>query len=121
MSIKLFEMVDLLKYYARNAIGAVMMVNLLLAVFALIRDICVASYLGTTSQADALLLAYFLPDTAGNVLIAAAVGVSCVPAFSKLLVREEYLLLNKSVKNVNISVLVLSLILFMVLFRLEIK
>jgi len=65
-------------------VGMVAMLNAAVAVFAFIKDVLMASYFGTSIQADAFNLAYFIPDMLGCNLIAASLGVSCVPVFSKL-------------------------------------
>lgn len=65
-----------------GAISGILVINILLAVVAFGKDILLASYLGTSASADAFLLAFFLPDTVGNNLLAAAIGVACVPVFA---------------------------------------
>ncbi|MFT9055429.1 MAG: lipid II flippase MurJ [Ethanoligenens sp.] len=67
-----------------RSILAVVFINILLAAVALFKDIILAAYLGTSAQADAFTLAFFIPDMVGNNLVAAAVGVSCVPLFARL-------------------------------------
>src|SRR4051812_31685347 len=66
-----------------GTIGIVALLNGAVALLAFVKDVLLASYFGTSVQADGLTLAYFLPDTIGSTLIASAIGVSCVPVFSK--------------------------------------
>ena len=75
--------------FGAGGINAVTWINLLLAVVAFGKDLMQAAYFGTSEAADALTLAYFLPDTIGSNLIASALGVACVPAFCKLLLNGE--------------------------------
>src|SRR4051812_21838057 len=64
-----------------GTIGVVALLNGSVALMAFVKDVLLASYFGTSVQADGLTLAYFLPDMIGNTLIASALGVSCVPLF----------------------------------------
>lgn len=73
----------------KDPVVAVVLINISLALVALLRDVFFALYLGTSAEADALLLAFFLPDTVGNNLLAAAIAASCVPCFSRLLIKNE--------------------------------
>lgn len=93
--------------------------NMVLAVTALLKDMFFASYLGTTAKADALLLAFFIPDTAGNNLLAAAIGTASVPVFASLYVAGEAGRFKKLLKNLATGLFVLStvLILLFYLFR----
>jgi putative peptidoglycan lipid II flippase len=59
------------------------LVNILLAGVAFLKDILLARYFGTSHQADSLYLAFFLPDTVGNSLLAVAIGITCVPVFTR--------------------------------------
>ncbi len=105
-----------------NLIGVVTLFNCVLAVIAFLKDIVFAAYLGTSTQADALVLAYFLPENFGNSLIAASIGISCVPIFSKLVVKKKTDQFQKAVKNIHIYFLLLSLglVLIFYVFRYEI-
>ncbi|BAU29708.1 murein biosynthesis integral membrane protein MurJ [Aneurinibacillus soli] len=69
--------------------NGVALINLLLAIVAFGKDLMQATYFGTSPSADALTLAFFIPDTVGNNLLASAIGVACVPMFCKLLVQRE--------------------------------
>lgn len=88
-----------------------MLVNVLLAIMALLKDILTALYLGTTPQADALLLAYFIPDNIGNILFSAAIGTACVPIFTKVLIRDGDLRLHSCIRNINYSMLLIAVLL----------
>jgi len=94
-----------------GAVSAVIVVNLFLAATALFKDVFTASYLGTSSQADAFLLAYFLPDMAGNNILANALGIACVPVFSRLLASGNSSRLAKSVTGVILYFAVFSFLL----------
>jgi putative peptidoglycan lipid II flippase len=85
-----------------GATGAVTLWNGGVALLAFVKDVLTATLLGTSVQADALTLAYFLPDMIGSNLLAAAVGVACVPVFSRMVAQEERERLRQ---NVNASAL----------------
>lgn len=68
----------------RTHVNVLIMLNLVLACVSLLKDMFVARYLGTTHVADSFTLAFFIPDTIGNNLIASAIGVACIPIFSRL-------------------------------------
>jgi putative peptidoglycan lipid II flippase len=78
-------------------------VNILLAGVAFFKDILLARYFGTSYHGDALYLAFFLPDTLGNNLIAAAIGISCIPLFTKVM-KEK----NRFADSIN-TVIVIAL------------
>lgn len=105
-----------LKKILKSNIGALIIINLLLAVVAFFKDILLASYLGTSAQADALLLAFFVPDTIGNNLIAFALGVSCIPVFSILFVKGMNERLNNCIRNVSAYILFFSALLLVLLY-----
>ncbi len=63
----------------------ILVINLLVAATAFFKDVTMAAYFGTSSVADAFSVAYYIPDTLGNGVFATAVGLACVPAFSRLL------------------------------------
>ena len=113
----IYKLLDFIKTkeYFKETITILILINMMLALAALLRDIFLASYLGTSYQADALVLALFLPDTVGNNLLAASIGVACVPVFSKLFVSNKLERLFSCLKNIIISFLVISFI-FLVLF-----
>lgn len=103
-----------------NTVSLIIMINLILAAVALFKDVFMASYLGTSSQADAFLLAYFLPDTVGNNLLASSLGIACVPVFSRLFVANEHYRLNKSITVIILYFMVFS-VLLLIFFSLASK
>lgn len=100
-----------IKKFLKTAVGGIVVINIILAATALLKDIFLASYLGTSWQADAFLLAYFIPDTAGNNLLAAALGVACVPMFARLYAREGSLRLLRVTAGVTLYFLLVSSVL----------
>ncbi len=62
--------------------------NIFLALSAFFKDIFLASYLGTTAQADAFLLAFFVLDTVGNNVIGFSLGTSAIPVFTSARIRK---------------------------------
>lgn len=100
-------------------IGGVAVVNLLLAAAAFIKDVAFAAYMGTTREADAFLLAFFIPDTIGNNLLGAAIAVACVPVFSVLFEKKEIHRLKRSFSLITLISLVFTglLMLFFYLYR----
>lgn len=99
-----------------NTITALAAINLILAAAALFRDIFLASYLGTSLQADAFLLAYFIPDMIGNSLFANALAVSCVPLFSRLYVSGQPGLLKETVTGTMVYFSLFTAVLVIVLY-----
>jgi len=99
-----------------SAMGGIVLINLILAFTVLCRDIFLASYLGTSSQADAFLLAYFFPDTVGNLLLAGALGVAAVPVFSRLYLTNDTYRLNKAITYVTIYFIFFSLFIMVIAF-----
>jgi putative peptidoglycan lipid II flippase len=97
----------------RQPILALAIINVMVALLAFIKDITLAAYAGTSLQADALTLAYFLPDSLGNNMFAAAISVVCVPVFSRIAILQQFQRLRKSVKQVSARFL---LIAFLVMF-----
>ncbi|HEY8804693.1 MAG TPA: hypothetical protein VIM42_06215, partial [Clostridium sp.] len=74
-------------------------INIILAVLALLKDMFMASYFGTTVNADAFTLSFFITDMLGNNLIANAVAVSCIPLFTKIYAdNDEYKLYDNLIK-----------------------
>lgn len=78
-----------IKPFLFSTIGTLTIINACVAGLAFIKDVLLAGFFGTSLQADGLALAFFLPDTIGNNLFAAAIGVSCVPVFSKVFALNE--------------------------------
>lgn len=63
---------------------AVVMLNLLLAVVVLAKDLLLAAYLGAGWQADAFFLAFFLPDAIGSNVLATVLATALVPSLVSL-------------------------------------
>jgi putative peptidoglycan lipid II flippase len=98
-----------------SAVTAVMVINLAATAVALFKDVFLASYLGTSGQADAFFLAFFIPDTVGSNLVASALSVACVPLFSKVLVSRPVEGLRATVRDTLLYFSLFSLVL-MILF-----
>lgn len=92
-------------------IGMLIMLNMILAVVALIKDVYLASFLGATAVGDAFLLAFFLMDAVGNNLMAGGLLIGCVPYFSSLYVNGRFTALRKGSRNIAIMVGMFMLIL----------
>jgi murein biosynthesis integral membrane protein MurJ len=96
-------------------ISSIILINLLLALVSLCKDILLAGYLGTSAQADAFLLAYFIIDTIGNNLLANALGGAVIPVLAGLYESGEDQRLNKLTRLVVIySVAISTLIAFLI-------
>ncbi|WP_373230229.1 lipid II flippase MurJ [Cohnella sp.] len=67
-----------------TVIAGVAFVNLLLAVIAFLKDVIFAGYFGTTAMADAVNMAFLLPDTIGGNLIGYVLGIAAVPHLSRI-------------------------------------
>lgn len=91
-------------------VGVVTLLNGCVAVLAFGKDLLLASFFGTSVQADALTLAYFLPDMLGNNVLAAAVGVACVPVFARYAATRDWHALRRCV---NVSLWIYSLLAIM--------
>ena len=102
--------------FLKDTVSTVILINLILAAVALLKDVFMASYLGTSGQADAFLLAYFIPDTTGNNLLAAALGTACVPVFSRLYIFRETGRLKKTVTGITVYFMFVSLLLLLIAF-----
>lgn len=101
-------------FLAKKAVKAVMLINVVLALVAVFKDIFLASYLGTSLQADAFWLAYFVPDMV-NVL-GGSLTAACIPVFSRLLVADEPKRLKDSFVGVTIFFTLSSLLLLTVFY-----
>ncbi len=64
------------------------LLNIVLAFSAFFKDVFLASYLGTTAQADAFLLAFFILDTVGNNIIGFSLGISAIPVFTSARIKK---------------------------------
>jgi putative peptidoglycan lipid II flippase len=96
--------------------GGVALINLVLAVLAFGKDLIQADFFGTSSSADALTLAFFIPDTIGNNLLAFALGTACVPMFCKLLVQGDHKRLQRLFLQVTVYAVLLSLVCCLLLY-----
>lgn len=76
-----------MKDFLGGAVMAVILVNLLNAIFALSKDILLAGYLGTSKEADSFFLSFFIPDMIGNNLFAVSAGVAAIPVFAGALTK----------------------------------
>lgn len=77
------------KYLPNGTMQLLILFNSLLALVAFVKDIVFASYFGTSNIADAISLAFFIPDTIGNNLVGAAIAVSIIPVFTKLSIKSD--------------------------------
>ncbi len=100
----------------KQPIIALAVINVAVALVAFIKDIALAAFAGTSLQADALTLAYFLPDSIGNNMFAAAIAVVCVPVFSRLLALDNILRLRISIKQVSVRFLTISVLLLIIVY-----
>lgn len=112
---KLFEILKKRDNSLSGTVRTVAVLNLLLAVIALLKDIFMAGYMGTTGEADALLLAYSTTDILGNNLFAAAIGTSCIPVFSSLYIDRNKNEFEEGIKVISAFVFAASLLLFFLL------
>jgi murein biosynthesis integral membrane protein MurJ len=96
--------------------GGVALINMMLAVVAFGKDLVQAAYFGTSPSADALSLAFFIPDTIGNNLMAWAIGVACVPMFAKLLARDEMKRLQRVFLQVTVYTMLLAGLCWLLLY-----
>ncbi|MHB1485134.1 MAG: murein biosynthesis integral membrane protein MurJ [Saccharofermentanales bacterium] len=101
---------------SKNTIIMIITFNIILAAIALIRDVALASFLGTSAHADAILLAFFIPDIIGNNLFAAAIGITCVPVFTEIYINKSRQRFNQSVKSITLVLWLMCLILTIISF-----
>ncbi|WEG13797.1 lipid II flippase MurJ [Pullulanibacillus sp. KACC 23026] len=88
--------------------------NLLLAIGAFLKDVMFAHYFGTSGSADAYSLSFFIPDMIGNNLIAAALGVVCIPLFARL--QKDPILFRQVVFVLNVMVAGVTFLLSVIVF-----
>jgi putative peptidoglycan lipid II flippase len=97
-----------------GAVQGVVIINLIVAGLSFFKDVLMAMYMGTSLEADALTLAYFIPDSIGNNLLGAGIGVACVPIFSRLRMLQPGALsrtISRTVRNyVLVALLVLAIL-----------
>jgi putative peptidoglycan lipid II flippase len=98
---------------SRIHINILIFINLLLASVAFLKDILLARYFGTSYHADSLYLAFFLPDTVGNNLLAAAIGISCIPIFTKA--YKYGLHIEETIKKVILLTIIFSICFLLIL------
>ena len=72
--------------------------------------------MGTTAQADAFLLAYFIVDTFGNNLLASALGVAVIPVLAGLHGSGEHRRFIKVTRGIIIYTVVISTLLAFIMF-----
>ncbi len=100
-------------------ISNVALINLMLALVALGKDILLAGYLGTSAQADAFLLASFIVDAFGNNLIASALGVAVIPVFAGLHQRGEQERFIQVTRSLVVYTVVISALLAFLMFTIR--
>lgn len=105
-----------IKFDINTTIIWVSLINIVLAVIALLKDIMSAAYLGTSKEADALYLAFFIPDTLGNCLLSSAIGVACVPVFSILIAKKNVELLTNLIKKILLVIIFISIGLYITVY-----
>ncbi len=93
-----FRQLDLASY------GLLIVMNLALSVCAFFKDVAFAHYFGTSGTADAYSLGFFIPDMIGNNLLASALGVTCIPIFSRLLIRTNKSVFINVVKRLSLFI-----------------
>lgn len=116
MKLNLKQKLKIKNDISQNLVVIITLINMLLAVAALGKDIFMASYLGTTEKSDAFTLAFFITDMIGNNLIASAVGVSCIPFFTRAQLSKDKNLLSKRFKDTNIVFSIITFALAFILF-----
>jgi putative peptidoglycan lipid II flippase len=118
---------DVIKKELKNfsLVQVLILFNLVLAGVSFLKDIVLASYFGTSDIADAINLAFFLPDTLGNNLIGAAIAVSSIPILTKLSLNEDSALYQDTIRKIGafvimgtLFILTASLVLFKPLLQL---
>ncbi|WP_281885347.1 murein biosynthesis integral membrane protein MurJ [Paenibacillus sp. YYML68] len=95
----------------RGPTGAVIFVNLLLAVVAFLKDTLYAIYFGTQQEADQLALSFFIADTLGNGLFAAVLASACVPKLTELTLSGDEARLRSSIRWAVIGTAAIGLLL----------
>lgn len=100
-------------------IGMISSLNMLLAVTAFLKDILLASYLGTSVEADAFLLAFFIIDMIGNNIIGFSVGISALPVFTTVSAKGNSKSLSTVLISVNLLMIAVMLVIAMILYANE--
>jgi putative peptidoglycan lipid II flippase len=91
-----------------SSISGVVLINILLAVIALLKDMFLAAYLGTSIEADALVLAFFITDMIGNNLIASSLGASIIPRLTKTYLRNNEKFQKQELLSISLFALILT-------------
>ncbi|TVY07710.1 lipid II flippase MurJ [Paenibacillus cremeus] len=91
-------------------------IHMLLAGVAFLKDVMLASFFGTSPQADALSIALFIPDTLGNNLVGTAIGVACVPTFAALYAQGSLQRFAMTARQLAVQLLVLMAVAWVILF-----
>lgn len=102
-------------------ISSLVLINLLLAIVALGKDVLLAGYLGTSAQADAFLLANFIVFAIGNNLLASALGVAVIPVLADLHESGEHKRFNNVTFFIIVSTIFISILLALFMFALRFK
>jgi putative peptidoglycan lipid II flippase len=110
------RLIKLVYRFKLETYSLLILMNLLLAISAFFKDVAFAHYFGTSSTADAYTLGFFIPDMIGNNLIASALGVTCIPIFSRLLYQKRELIFKKVVQVLVIYISVITLLISIGLF-----
>jgi putative peptidoglycan lipid II flippase len=114
-ALKLVNKVD----SSNNLVITITLINMLLAVAALGKDILMASYLGTSNNSDAFALAFFITDMLGNNLIANAATVSCIPLLTKITLKRDKDSLYKSLISIDIRFFTITIVLALLMITLR--
>lgn len=83
-----------------HPVTALIMVNVVLALVSLFKDIFLAAYLGTSAEADAFIISFFIVDTLGNNLFAAALLVGLIPVFAAATLKKNPKYFNTIIEKV---------------------
>lgn len=100
-------------------ISSIALINLILAMVSLGKDILLAGYLGTSAQADAFLLANFIVFAVGNNLLASAIGVAVIPVLAGLQERGEHERFNKVTCFIVVSTVIISTVLAFFMYEIR--
>lgn len=95
----------------KKPVAGIALLNAGVALLAFLKDLLLAAYAGTSVEADALTIAYFLPDSLGNNVLAAAIAVVCVPLFARLAALNRPQRLRRTLNAATVFFLALSVVL----------
>lgn len=104
------------KAFLFGTVGIVALLNGCVAILAFLKDVLIATNFGTSLEADSLTLAFFLPDTVGNNLIAYALGVSCVPVFARAYSAYQPVQFAKLIRNLTFIFCLIALAIWLILW-----